>query len=130
VKTRRRSKKGHYHRGIHKSPKAGIIKYRSGWELSFCHWLDSNLEVLEYSYECLKIPYTSNRRTGKVRTYIPDFLVTFIDGRKVIYEVKPKKKVSQPTNVKKFMAVREYCERNQMTFSVITEIELKSLGLL
>lgn len=93
-------------------------------------WLDADETVKTYSYEQTIIPYVSNARTGKVRKYYPDFLIEYVDGKRVMAEVKPSKKVTQATVVKKLKAAREWCLAHSVTLEVITEHELKGLGLL
>jgi hypothetical protein len=125
----RRKRKRHYHTGLHTSPKAGECKYRSGWELEYMQWLDANADVITYSYEKTKIPYVSNARTGKLRNYFPDFLVEYVD-RRVLVEIKPKRRASQVKVVKKLKAAQEWCSTHGVALEVITEVELKLLGLL
>lgn len=128
---RRRKRKGHYHTGIHLSTKTGqACKYRSGWELVYMQWLDAHAAVSSYTYERTKIPYVSNVRTGKLRNYLPDFLVEFNDGSRSLVEIKPKRKVAHVTVQKKLKAAAEWCRLNSVTLQVITEVELRVLGLL
>ncbi len=129
VKKRHRRRKGHYHTGVHESPKAGPCKYRSGWELLYMQHLDADPDVLMYLYEGVKIPYISNIRTKKVRHYFPDFLVERSTG-KTLVEIKPKKRVTQANVTKKLDAARAWCSDHGVSLAVITEVELKLLGLL
>ena len=127
-KTRRR-RSGRL-RGTYVSTKTGLsMKYRSGWELSYMKFLDNNDAVVTYQYESIKIPYVSNKKTGKVRRYIPDLLVEYSDRCEMV-EIKPSRRVDQVKNKKKFEAAREYCRINNISFVVVTEIELKALGLM
>lgn len=112
------------------STKGGTVRYRSSWEKGFVEHLDSDPSVLEFRYEWVRIPYVSNSRTGKVRNYMPDFIVTYSDGRVVVYEIKPASRVDQPRNVKKFEAARKWCDENGSTFEVVTEVELRGLDVL
>jgi hypothetical protein len=105
------------------------MTFRSGWERSYFMWLDANPEVIAYYSEPFKIPYVSNTRTGKVRGYIPDLLVEYA-GRKLLVEIKPSKRMGNVVNRKKFAAARLWCTINGVEFVVITEKELKTLGLL
>lgn len=123
-------RKGHYHKGVYESKKGGIVKYRSGWELEYCKHLDWDPTVDHFMYEGMQIYYISNLKTGRVRKYIPDFDVTYIDGRRVLVEIKPLSRMSRPTNVKKFAAAREWCEENDVLFQVLTERELKEMHVL
>jgi hypothetical protein len=106
------------------------INYRSGWELKYALWLDAQLDVSSYRYEPYAISYVSNKRTGRKRKYYPDFEVTRSDGSLILVEIKPKKKMTVVKNVKKFAAAQAFCLLRNMTFSVITEVDLKRLGLL
>ncbi len=117
-------------RGTHVSAKGGTFNYRSSWELKYALHLDANPDVASYRYEPYAVAYVSNVRTGKVRRYYPDFEVTYVDGPKRLVEIKPKKKVTVAKNVKKFAAARLHCERMGMAWAVVTEVELKMLGLI
>lgn len=118
----------------------GIPKYRSGWELTFMIFCDTNKSVLKWASESLAIPY-KNPVTGKNSNYIPDFFVLYENrlGRKIaeIVEIKPKKqsllesKVANAKNTAviavnyaKWQAAGEYCKRNGLIFRVITEDDL------
>lgn len=127
---RRKRKGGHYHRGIHNSPKAGECHYRSGWELLYMKHLDDDPDVIGYTYEQTVIPYISNVKTGRQRKYYPDFLVEHVSGTRQLIEVKPTRKLHQLTVAKKLNAARDWCQTNSVTLVVITEYELRELGLL
>lgn len=118
-------------RGVHHSVKCELpINYRSGWELAYAKWLDACPSVLSYRYEPYAVGYVSNVRTGKLRKYYPDFEVTYTDGTKALIEVKPKKKMTLARNVKKFAAAGAFCKKQGIDFRVVTEVDLKALGLL
>jgi len=127
---RRKKRKGHYHTGVHSSPKAGDCKYRSGWELLYMQYLDDNTDVIGYTYEETIIPYVSNTKTGKQRKYYPDFLVEHVSGTQQLVEIKPSRKLKQRTVTKKLLAAGDWCRANGITLVVITEVELKQMGLL
>jgi hypothetical protein len=126
---RKKKRKKRYHTGVHESPKAGSCKYRSGWELKYMMHLDTNVDVISYGYESIKIPYVSNTRTKKIRTYYPDFVVERSTGKTVV-EIKPKKRLTQARVIKKLKAAETWCRDHGMTLEIITETELKLLGLL
>lgn len=96
--------------------------YRSSWEKMYMQYLENKLNA-SYNYECLKIPYYYNNNK---RWYVPDF---FVDGA-IIQEIKPQYLINKERNVAKFSAAREYCKQNNMVFEVLTEKELKQLGIL
>jgi hypothetical protein len=131
VKRRKRKKKRHYHTGVYKSSKTGAeCKFRSGWEEKYMQYLDADASVETWAYERVIIPYVSNKKTGKLRKYYPDFFVSYFDHRKVLVEIKPSKRVTQARVAKKLAAAVLWCQANGATLCVITEIELKGLGLL
>ena len=93
-------------------------------------FLDAHPEVETWSYEKTVIEYVSNVRTKKIRKYYPDFFVKYKDGRVELIEVKPKRKLEQAVVKKKAEAARLWCEVNGLTYKILTELELKELGLL
>jgi TnsA endonuclease N terminal len=114
----------------------GTPRYRSGWEMTFMMFLDSNDNVLQWASESISIPYR-NPLTGKQSVYIPDFLVTY-KGRgnttvAELIEIKPKKqsliesKASDrdraivALNYAKWDAATKWAKRNGLTFRVINE---------
>ena len=126
---RRKSKKAK--RGVHLSPKSTEpIHYRSSWELEFASWMDVQENIISYSYEPFSIVYVSNIKTGRTRRYFPDFKVDYVDGTTRLIEIKPKKKLTNVTNVKKFLAASLYCAERRIVFQVLTEEHLRALGLL
>lgn len=131
-KIRRKVKrKGHYHRGEYTSSKTGqICKYRSGWELAVMKYLDDQPDISHWSYEKTVIEYVSNIRTKKIRKYYPDFFVSYLDGHSEVLEVKPRRKLQQAAIKKKTAAAEEWCVTHGATYKILTEIELKELGLL
>lgn len=130
-KRKRRKKKGggRYHTGLHSSPKCrnSPMKYRSGWELTVAKHLDSDPLVDFYEYESIKIPYISNVRRGTLRNYLPDFLVTYTDGRKVMVEVKRTSALNQVTVQKKAAAARVWAVKNQAEYTFWTDPIIKAL---
>jgi hypothetical protein len=128
---RKKKRKGRYHRGIYISKKTGQeCKFRSGWEEKYMVFLDSSPDVLTWSYESLSIDYVSNKKTGKLRRYIPDFQVTYQDGRLEVIEIKPQRRLTKLAVRKKLDAAQIWCSNNSIELKIITEIELKNLGIL
>lgn len=115
-------------------------RYRSGWELTFMTFCDSNKNVISWASEAIKIPY-KNPLTGKPTIYVPDFFVLYEDkfGRQKaeVVEIKPKKQSlieSRVANAKdrmivainhaKWAAAMAYCKQQGLTFRVLTEDEI------
>ena len=118
----------------------GTPKYRSGWELTFMIFLDSNDNVLQWASESVRIPYR-NPLTGKQSIYIPDFLVTYRGRNNTtiaeLIEIKPKKqsliesKVASAIvalNYAKWHQATLWCKKNGLTFRVINEDQIYHQG--
>lgn len=130
-KKKKRKKKCRYNRIEFFSLKANkLLKSRSGWEYAYFQYLDNNQDVKSYEYESLKIPYLSNKKSGKIRNYIPDFIITYIDGTVLIIEIKPKRFLEKLQIKKKLIAAKEYAEKNKIQFKVLTEDDLNALNLI
>lgn len=91
--------------------------------------LDADPAIAVWTYESIEIPYVSAPRSGRVRRYIPDFLVERVDGSRAVIEIKPSTKVDRSTNAKKFFAARAWCAERNIEFVVVTEVDLRALGL-
>lgn len=112
-----------YVRGIFYSKKnKKELFYRSSWEKAFMQFLENDSSIIQYYYEKIKIPYVY---CGNTRQYKPDFIV----GNKII-EIKPRCYLNKQKNIAKFVAGRKYCEENNMIFEILTEVELKKMGVL
>jgi len=117
-----------------------IPRYRSGWELTFMMFLDSNSSIIQWASESVRIPYR-NPLTGKASTYVPDFLVLYENKYKKqiaeLVEIKPKKqsliesrtasardRAIVAVNHAKWASARAWCSQNGLTFRVINENDL------
>jgi hypothetical protein len=115
-------------------------RYRSGWELTFMTFCDSNDSIIYWASESMRIPY-KHPLTGKPTIYVPDFLVVYQNrfGKQVaeVVEIKPKKQSiieSKVANAKdrmvvainhaKWQAAMAYCKSQGLTFRVITEDDI------
>jgi hypothetical protein len=67
------------------------ICFRSGWEVSFANFLDTNTNVASWESE-FRIKYIDKFNSPpKPRIYLIDFKVQMIDGATLLIEVKPLK---------------------------------------
>ena len=114
-------------------------RYRSGWELSFMRFCDTNDNILQWASEAIQIPYR-HPLTGKQTIYVPDFLITYRTRNNTtkaeLIEIKPKKqsvvesKMSSrdravvAINYAKWDQATKWARRNGMTFRVITEDQM------
>ena len=118
-------------------------RYRSGWEMTFMMFLDSNDNILQWASESISIPYR-NPLTGKNSMYVPDFFVTYRtrdnSTRAELIEIKPKKqsliesKASDrdraivAVNYAKWDAATKWARRQGLTFRVINEDQIFHQG--
>jgi len=95
--------------------------------------------VLQWASESISIPYR-NPLTGKQSMYIPDFLVTYRGPNNTtkaeLIEIKPKKqsliesKASDrdraivAVNYAKWASAQKWCQKNGLSFRVITEDDI------
>jgi hypothetical protein len=129
---------------VPKNPQKYIGKnvptYRSGWELTFMSFCDTNDKIIYWASEVMKIPYR-HPFTGKPTIYIPDFFVVYENKRGIkvaeVVEIKPKKqsiiesKVASAKdrmvvaiNHSKWAAAKAYCQSQGFVFRVITEDDI------
>lgn len=122
------------------------IVYRSSWELKFLLYLDSHPDIIEWSSEQVIIPYRSPI-DNKIHRYYVDFYIKLKnkEGKieKRLIEIKPLKQTKPPikpakkptkryvqevktwgVNQAKWKAANEYAKDRQMTFQILTEVEL------
>jgi len=116
------------------------IIFRSSWEFQFLRKIDNDPNVIAYSSEEVSIPYVSPV-DGRTHRYFPDVIVKMKGGKIYMYEIKPVAQTQQPkqsmnrkkmiteaktfaVNTAKWAAARAYCERNGITFVILTEKEL------
>ena len=121
----------------------GQPRFRSGWEMTFMMFLDSNDNIVNWASEPVRIPYR-NPITGKNTNYVPDFIVTYKGPNNTIraemIEIKPKKqsliesKQSQydramvAINYAKWDAATRWCKQQGLVFRVITEDQIYHQG--
>ena len=124
------------------SSKNGYAQYKSSLELKMLKYCDLNKFVKYFSLEPFPIPYLKPT-DGKIHRYYVDFFLEFQTGDKVLVEiktysetVKPQKpkKLTQKSiqefnesvqtyiiNVSKWKACKEFAERHNMKFMILTE---------
>jgi hypothetical protein len=118
-------------------------RYRSGWEMTFMMFLDSNDNIVHWASESISIPYR-NPITGKNSMYVPDFFVTYRTRdnttRAELIEIKPKKqslvegrmsdrdRAVVAVNYAKWDAATKWARRQGLTFRVINEDQIFHQG--
>ena len=113
------------------------IIYRSSYELKFILWLESNSKIKQWASECICIPYMFV--DGTTHRYYPDYFVEFVDGTKMVVEIKPYNQTKKPINencwaakeyVKnkcKWVAAMEFCKKKGYIFKILTEKTINQL---
>jgi hypothetical protein len=122
------------------------IYYRSNMELKVLRMLDNNSNIITYGSESVIIPYTSPL-DKRLHRYFVDMVATLKDKngniKKLLIEVKPLKQTQPPVfsnrksnktllyentqyalNMAKFSAAKQWCEKNNYTFLILTEREI------
>lgn len=114
-----------YKSGMYKSVKnRSYMKYRSAYEYAFFEQLEYDPNVIKYLSEPIEIRYVDVDL--KKRTYIPDVLVLYKDGRMELCEVKPTIMLRDPNvQLKAKAAIRKIKSTGKnMSFRFVTENDL------
>lgn len=113
-----------------------IIIFRSEWERKYAIYCENNPNIRYWASECMEIPYIMD---GKKHIYHPDFVVEFMNGRRVVVEIKPESQCRKPltenswlwnaykTNIYKWMEAKSFCEARGMDFVILTEKTINAL---
>lgn len=107
-------------KGSYTSTKTGKkCHYRSSYELTMMQRFDADESIIDWQYEPFSIPYELD---GTQRRYIPDFLVTYVDGKKALIEIKPDSETLRlsPMNVAKQNIAIAYCEDNSIEYVLMS----------
>lgn len=112
------SKRGDYDNPV-KSP-WNFEHYDSDMERRMMERLDGDSEVVKWQKRhSVTIPWIDPN--GARRSYRPDFLVEYADGRKAIMEVKNPVLFESPAVLRKENAAREWCCRRGMAYVLATQ---------
>lgn len=124
-KERKKTRKPSFRQGTFSSKKCSRdFEYKSGMECEFFECLESDIDVANFKYEDIKIPYFFK---GKWHNYIPDLKVTFIDNSIEIWEIKPANQTNYEQNKCKWVAANNFCTNLGWNFVVLTEVGLGKL---
>jgi hypothetical protein len=77
----------------------------SSWESFYARWLDSNAEVVSWTYEAMSLDLPNGK------TYLTDFIWEDVDGNVYMIEVKPRRKVENNVDGAqvKLEALTDFC---------------------
>jgi len=117
----------------------GFPRYRSSWEWAFMNFCDNNEHIQQWASEPVRIPYR-NPLTGKMTTYVPDFIVTYRGPnntlRGELIEIKPRSqslieerqsqrdRAQVAINYAKWDQAAKWAKAHGLTFRVITEDDI------
>ena len=118
---------------------SGTPTFRSSWEQTFMQFCDTNPNVMAWASEPVSISY-QNPLTGKITSYIPDFVMVYRDskGKKnaELIEIKPSSQ-SNPkfakgraqqaqvaVNFAKWEAATQWARKRGMKFRVLNENDI------
>lgn len=93
---------------------------RFSYERAVIRLLEAESSVAAYQIEPMKVPYID--ASGAMKTTVPDLLVWWSNGARVLVEVKASWAVAR--QAAKLSAMRVYAHRHKMGFAVLTEVEL------
>lgn len=120
-----KTRKPKFREGWYESTKMQkTFKYRSSYECTVFECLDQWDQIFGFEVEPFKIPYVHK---GEHKNYIPDIFITFIDGHKEIWEIKPANQTLIEQNLNKWHAAENICEARGWKFVVIDEREINKL---
>lgn len=121
----------------------GLPRFRSSWEMAFMRFCDENNNILQWASECVRIPYR-HPLTGKMTTYVPDFLITYRtrdntmkaelieikpSGQSMLREGQnPRERAVVAVNMAKWHAATLWARQNGLTFRVINESDMFHTG--
>jgi len=89
------------------------VRFKSSWELTAMMFWDDQIDVESYKYEPFIFNIGNNRRT------IPDFLITYTDGRKEIVEIKPTAISKLSTISEKLDLTKKAVEKTGISYRLI-----------
>jgi hypothetical protein len=122
----KKTRKPRFKQGKYESTKTGrVLGYRSGLEEKVYKILDQHEEVVSFYSEPFNIDYIHR---GQAHKYIPDLFVTFMDGHKEIWEVKPSNQTDLELNKNKWRAAEDACKVRGWKFEVFTEQRIDKLA--
>jgi len=109
-------------KGLFHSVKSGEWVFTdSVYEFAWASRLDSDDAVLSFRRCTHRIPYSSN---GRLRHYVPDFIVSYSDGRTEIHEVKPARFLSDGVVKEKAEAGRAFCASIGASYRMVLEQDI------
>jgi len=102
------------------STKAGLVHFDSNWELRRMKELDTDDSVIIWARSKHCIPWIDVN--NKQKLYYPDFDVEYVDGTKIIEEVKGH--INESSRLK-IEAGKKYCAEHNLQYHVLNDRDFK-----
>jgi len=97
--------------------------YRSSWELKVLEYLEKSNKVRFFDTEPFAIDYKLEEQAKK---YVPDILITYVNGSRCLCEIKPEFFFNEITLIK-IEAAKKWCEENHAKFQLVSNNEIENL---
>lgn len=111
--------------GVFENPKKSpysLEYWDSSWEFEYMKELESDSSVAKWTKNHgIRISYFTEQ--NKFRTYNPDFLVEYTDGRIEIVEMKGGHLIKNPETKKKKEFADKWCEARGMKYRILTKYQ-------
>jgi len=115
-------------RGKFPSKKNGrMIHWESQLERDAIYIFEFSPGVANYREQPFKTHYTLG---GQTRRYTPDFLVTLLTGERIVIEVKPAKRLRDPSEHCRFDRITGHLQQFGDPFQILTEQQIRQPQLL
>ena len=120
--TRRNPINSRYITGVYDGVKSqGSVAFRSSWELAAMMWWERQENIDSYRYECMTLTLSDGRRT------IPDFVVYYTNGDRILYEIKPSAlQIVSPTKEKLDMT-RQLANELGLRYELLGDAEIHKM---
>lgn len=106
---------------IKKSP-YNLEYYDSSWELEYMKELENDENVMKWTKNHgIRIPYFAPE--NKFRTYNPDFLVEYADGRIELVEMKGEHLVNNPVTRRKMEYAKKWCKARGIAYRIYSKYQ-------
>jgi hypothetical protein len=81
-------------------------------------YCDRSDQIVTWQSEEIHIPYISPK-DNRWHNYYPDFVITTIDNRKIMVEIKPEQQWKWDINKAKWDSAKKFCKENNYEFVVL-----------
>jgi len=113
----------HYgdYQDIKKSP-YNLEFYEGSWELEYMKELENDVRVTKWTKNHgIRIPYFTP--DNKFKTYNPDFLVEYEDGRIELVEMKAEHQLDTQITRKKMEYAKKWCQARKIKYRIISKYQ-------